>query len=123
MAGGEIPIAGLFHGIPFFYCSPEMNTHKTGATIEGPPVDARHAIGNRDARKAVATREGLIADARQLAVFTEADVRKAGATIESSIADARQLAVFTEADARKALATIEGITADARHARRNRDAR
>ena len=65
---------------------------------------------NRDARKAIATGEGMSADARY--AVRNRDARKAIATGEGRFTDARY--AVRNRDARKAIATGEGIITDGR---------
>ena len=66
------------------------DARKAVAPGEGHSADARHAVGDRDARKAGAI-EGILADSRQ--ALGNIDARKAGAIIEGILADARHTSV------------------------------
>ena len=69
---------------------PNRYARKAAAIIERPLSDARHAVGDDDARKA-ATRERPISDARH--AVGDGNARKAAATTERLVSDARHATV------------------------------
>ena len=105
-------ITANINSFPLCFSASIVNVGEPGATVERIISDARHAVGDGDAREPGATGERIISDACH--AVGDGDACETGATVERQTFDARH--AVGDGDARETGATVERQTSDARHA-------